>query len=64
MDIGRGFARDLARSFAIIRNLGNCRYITLRCIQVVSLTELPSEFDWDELFTGGQARGGFVQSAA
>jgi hypothetical protein len=31
---------------------------------VVSLVTLPAELDWDELFTGGRARGGFVQKAA
>jgi hypothetical protein len=30
---------------------------------VVSLTELPAELDWDELFTGGRAHGGFVRAA-
>jgi len=29
---------------------------------VVSLPEVPEEFDWDEIFGGGRARGGFVRS--
>ncbi|MFE7330188.1 hypothetical protein ACFU8W_35550 [Streptomyces sp. NPDC057565] len=30
---------------------------------VVSLDALPDELDWDELFTGGRARGGFIGAA-
>lgn len=30
---------------------------------VVSLPEMPVEFDWDEIFGGGRARGGFVRGA-
>lgn len=30
---------------------------------VVSLPAIPVEIDWDEVFTGGVARGGFVRSA-
>jgi hypothetical protein len=28
---------------------------------VVSLPEIPEDFDWDEIFGGGRARGGFVR---
>ncbi|HEY3480130.1 MAG TPA: hypothetical protein VGL02_14630 [Streptomyces sp.] len=28
---------------------------------VVSLPEIPEEFDWDEILGGGRARGGFVR---
>ncbi|ACU77335.1 hypothetical protein Caci_8512 [Catenulispora acidiphila DSM 44928] len=30
---------------------------------VVSLPQIPDEFDWDEIFGGGRARGGFVRGA-
>jgi hypothetical protein len=30
---------------------------------VVSLPGIPEEFDWDEIFGGGRARGGFVRGA-
>jgi hypothetical protein len=30
---------------------------------VVSLPEIPEEFDWDEIFGGGRARDGFVRGA-
>ena len=30
---------------------------------VVSLPALPAEIDWDQVFTGGAARGGFVRSS-
>ena len=30
---------------------------------VISVEAMPDRFDWDELFTAGVARGGFVRSA-
>jgi hypothetical protein len=49
-------AEDMAAWCAAVEEAGGA--------VVVSLVTLPAELDWDELFTGGRARGGFVQKAA
>ena len=48
-------AEDMAEWCAAVAGAGGA--------VVVSVPQLPSELDWDELFTGGIARGGFVRSA-